>query len=188
MMAFKSTGLLLIILLLTLVFSILYPFYSIDQGIPEGIRENMGTSLLSGDIKNIQNALSTYSTKANGNCQKALNIINPLIKGDPQLSMNVSQNNAAGSPVAQPCASVDSINNQSPSDSKIINAINSCYGANYASVLNLLNTINSKPTNDALTNDPNFAKIIKTQTNQPVVSGPQSTYNTIYQYISAAQM
>ena len=177
-MAFKSVGILLIILLFTLVFSILYPFYSINEGI--------GTSLLTTDIKNIQSALTTYTTEATANCQTALNTINPLIPKDRSLSMNINQ--PSGSPLPNPCAKVDSINNQSPSNTDIMNAINTCYGANYSAVLNLLNTINSSPTNVALKNDPNFAQIIKTQTNNPVVSGPNSSVNLINNYVSAGAM
>jgi hypothetical protein len=175
---FKSIGILLILLFCTLVFSILYPFYSLKQDITEGI----GTSLLASDMTNIQGALTTYTTEATLNCQKAVNTINPLISSDPKLSMNVNQSNS--SPLPNPCATVDSISNQKPSNSNIIKAINTCYGSNYAAVLNLLDTINNAPTNVALKNDPNFAQIIKTQTDQPVVSGPQSSANLISTYIS----
>jgi hypothetical protein len=177
-MAFKSISILLVILLLALVFSILYPFYSIHEGI--------GSSLLATDITNIQAALTTYTTEATANCQKAINTINPLIPKDRSLSMSVNQPN--NSPLPNPCAKVDSINNQSPLNTDIINAINTCYGANYSAVLNLLNTINTAPTNIALKNDPNFAQIIKTQTNSPVVSGPNSSVNLINNYVSASSM
>jgi len=171
---FKSISILLIILFSALVFSILYPFFSIS--------ENIGTSLLATDITNIQSALTTYTTSATSNCQTAVNTINPLISSDPKLSMNINQANS--SPLPNPCATVDNIHNQSPSNTNIINAINTCYGANYAAVLNLLDTINSEPTNVALKNDPTFAQIMKTQTSQPVVSGPQSSANLISTYIS----
>lgn len=171
---FKSISILLIILFSALVFSILYPFFSIS--------ENIGTSLLATDITNIQSALTTYTTSATSNCQTAVNTINPLISSDPKLSMNINQANS--SPLPNPCATVDNIHNQSPSNTNIINAINTCYGANYAAVLNLLDTINSEPTNVALKNDPTFAQIIKTQTSQPVVNGPQSSANLISTYIS----
>lgn len=175
----KSIGILFAILILALVFSIIYPFYSINEG--------LGTSLLPGDISSIQTALTTYSTAANSNCQTAVNTINPLLNSDPKLSMNVTMPNDA--PVVQPCTTVDSIHNQGPSNTTIMNAINTCYGANYAAVLNLLNTINSPPANQALKNDPTgFGQLIKSNTDKPSVSGSQSTYNQIYQYISAAQM
>ena len=139
---FRSIGILLILLLCTLVFSILYPFYSLNHDITEGITEGIGTSLLASDMTNIQGALTTYTTEATLNCQKAVNTINPLISSDPKLSMNVNQSNS--SPLPNPCATVDSISNQKPSNSNIIKAINTCYGSNYAAVLNLLDTINNK--------------------------------------------
>jgi hypothetical protein len=167
-------GFLLIVLFFTLVFSILYPFFIIS--------ENIGTSLLSTDVSNIQTALTTYTSAATSNCQTAMNTINPLLSSDPKLSMNVNQSNS--SPLPNPCASVDNIHNQTPSNENIMNAINTCYGANYAAVLNLLNTLNSEPANVALKNDPIFAQIVKTQTNNPTVSGSQSSANVINNYVT----
>jgi len=172
---FKSIGILLIVLLSTLVFSILYPFFILNQ--TEGLTEGIGTSLTPADTATIQSALTTYTTAATSNCQTAVNTINPLIASDSKLSMNVNQANS--SPLPNPCATVDNINNQSPSNTNIINAINTCYGANYAAVLNLLNTINSAD----IKSDPTFSQIIKTQTNQPVVNGPQSSANLISTYV-----
>ena len=177
-MASKSVGsisILLVILFSTLVFSILYPFFSLNNA--EGLTEGLGTSLSPADAATVQAALTTYSTSATSNCQTAMNTINPLISSDPKLSMNVNQANS--SPLPNPCATVDSINNQSPSNTNIINAINTCYGANYAAVLNLLNTINSAD----IKSDPSFTQIMNTQTKQPVVSGPQSSANLISTYV-----
>ena len=71
-------------------------------------------------------------------------------------------------------------------DSGVVGAINTCYGNNYAAVLNLLNSINSSPLKQALADDPNFAQIVKTQTTNPSVSGQNSTYNMINGYVMGA--
>lgn len=173
-MGFVSWKILLLILLASIVFSILYPFYSLHEGI--------GSSLSSTDITNIQGALNTYSTTANTNCQKANNSILSVAGPDPQ-SMQITSTIKNNNSNTQ-CAILDQIANVA-TDTGVLGAVNTCYGENYAAVLNLLGQING-PFKQALADDANFAQIVKVQTANPSVSGQNSTFNTINTYVTGA--
>jgi hypothetical protein len=171
----RSVGILLIILLASIIFAILYPFYSINEG--------LASSLTGSDITNLQKVLQKYSDTANDNCQKTNNAILSLGSSDPQtMQINSAIKNNTSNTA---CTIVDQISNIA-TDSGVVGAINTCYGNNYAAVLNLLNSINSSPLKQALADDPNFAQIVKTQTTNPSVSGQNSTYNMINGYVMGA--
>jgi len=181
-MAKKGYGLLLIILFATLVFSMLYPFYT-------GIREGIGSSLTSVDISNVQQTLNTY-TKAvespEGTCAKALTEIKnakpPSGETDFLVSntipMTIQQNEGSTN-----CTLVDKIAALNSKNPSIVKAINTAYGEKYTAVLNMLNTIQQSP---AMNSDSNFATIVNAQMSNPSISGPSSSYNAIDQFIKTA--
>lgn len=181
-MAKKSYGILLIILFSTLVFSMLYPFYP-------GIREGLGSSLTAVDISNVQQSLNNYTTSVespDGACAKALTAIKsakpPPGETDIMVSntipMTIQQNEGATN-----CTLVDKVAALNTPNETVNHAINTCYGQKYAAVLNMLNTIQKSP---AMKSDSNFSTIVNTQLNAPNVSGQNSSYNAIRQYLNTA--
>lgn len=181
-MAKKTYGILLIILFATLVFSLLYPFYT-------GIREGIGSSLTAVDISNVQQSLNTYTSSVEspeGACAKALTKIKsakpPAGETDFTVSntipMTIQQNEGSTN-----CTLVDKVAALNSKNTSVLNAINTCYGEKYTAALNMLNTIQQSP---AMQSDNNFATIIKSQLDNPSISGANSSYNTINQFIKTA--
>jgi len=166
---------LFIILLASIIFSMLYPFYSLQEGI--------GSSLTSTDITNLQEVLKTYATTANENCHKANNSILTVSGKDSQhmkINSLIKNNNNTNTQ----CAILEQISAVA-TDTDILGAINTCYGSNYTAVLNLLSQING-PYKQSLKNDSNFEKIVEVQTKNPSTTGQSSTYNTINGYVMGA--
>lgn len=181
-MAKKSYGILLIILFATLVFSMLYPFYT-------GIREGLGTSLTAVDISNIQQSLNTYTNAVEspeGACAKALTAIKsakpPAGETDfivtNTIPMTIQQNEGSTN-----CTLVDKIAALNSKNTSVLNAINTCYGQKYTAALNMLTTIQQSP---AIKSDSSFANIVNIQLNNPSVNGSNSSYNTINEFIKTA--
>lgn len=181
-MAKKGYGLLLIILFATLVFSMLYPFYT-------GIREGIGSSLTAVDISNVQQSLNTYTTAVespDGACAKALTTMKnakpPAGETDftvtNTIPMTIQQNEGSTN-----CTLVDKVAALNSTNATIIKAINTAYGQKYTAVLNMLNTIQQSP---AVKSDSNFATIVNAQLSNPSINGPNSSYNTIDQFIKTA--
>ena len=181
-MAKKTYGILLIILFATLVFSMLYPFYT-------GIREGIGSSLTAVDISNVQQSLNSYTTAVEspeGACATALSAIkeakHPPGETDFTLTntipMTIQQNEGSTN-----CSLVDKIAGLNSQNASITKAINTCYGQKYSAVLNMLNTIQKSP---AMKSDTSFAMIVNTQLSNPSINGSNSAYNSINQYIKIA--
>lgn len=180
-MARKNIGILVIILLGALVFSVLYPFYS-------GIHEGMGSSLTSSDIRIVQDSLDTYVTTVEspgGACDTALKAIqNAKPEGDDQIlltqtiPLTISSNKDS-----KTCAVIDKIQALNPQNTDVSNALNTCYGQKYAAALTLLNTIKNS---SAMTSDTTFATTVKNQINSPSVKGTDSSYEQIKQYLDIA--
>lgn len=181
-MAKKTYGILLIILFATLVFSMLYPFYS-------GIREGIGSSLTAVDISNVQQSLNSYTTAVEspeGACAIALSAIKeakpPPGETDFTLTntipMTIQQNEGSTN-----CTLVDKVAGLNSQNASVTKAINTCYGQKYSAVLNMLNTIQQSP---AMRSDTNFAMIVNTQLSNPSINGSNSAYNSINQYIKIA--
>jgi hypothetical protein len=182
----KTIYMLLFILLATLVFSIIFPFYTVQEG--------LASSLSSEDISTVQNALDSYTNEVEGTsgaCDTALSKIKEvsmkktgdktdvLIKNTIPLTIQQNQENKS-------CVIIDKIAALNPPNKDIAAQINTCYGKKYTAVLNMLNTINNS---SAVTNDKEFGVIIKNQLNTPsVTGGMDSTFSTINQYISVAKM
>lgn len=162
---------LFIILLVSIVFSMLYPF-----------KEGIGSSLTSTDITNLQGALKDYANTANENCQKANNSILTLSGKDPQ-SMQINST-IKNNTINTQCAILEQISGVA-TETDILGVVNTCYGSNYTAVLNLLEQING-PFNQALKNDSNFEKIVEVQTKNPSIHGQTSTYNMINSYVTGA--
>jgi hypothetical protein len=181
-MAKKGYGILLIILFATLVFSMLYPFYT-------GIREGLGSSLTAVDISNVQQTLNTYTTAVespDGACAKALTEIKSA-KPPPgetdftvtnTIPMTIQQNEGSTN-----CTLVDKVAALNSNNESVLKAINTAYGQKYTAVLTMLNTIQQSP---AMKSDSNFAMIVNTQLKNPSISGPNSSYNAIDQFIKTA--
>ena len=181
-MAKKGYKILLIILFATLVFSMLYPFYT-------GIREGLGSSLTAVDISGIQQTLNTYTTTVespDGACAKALTEIKGA-KPPPgetdftvtnTIPMTIQQNEGSTN-----CTLVDKVAALNSTNPTILKAINTAYGQKYTAVLTMLNTIQLSP---AMKSDSNFAMIVNTQLSNPSINGPNSSYNTIDQFIKTA--
>lgn len=181
-LTWKTTGILLIILIGTLVFSILYPFYT-------GVQEGMGSSMTSSDIKSVEDALDDYVKTVEspgGVCDAALKEIkNAKPDGTDDLiltqtiPLTISSNKDSKS-----CSIVDKIQTLNPRNAGVIKALSACYGDKYAATLTMLNTIE---TSSASTNDRTFATMVKNQINNPVVKGADSSYDQISQYLDIAK-
>lgn len=179
----KRYGILLIILIATLLFSMLYPFYT-------GIREGIGSSLTAVDISNVQQTMNTYTTAVespDGACAKALKEIKGAKPppGDTDfiltntIPMTIQQSEGSTN-----CTLIDKVAALNSNNPSVLNAINTAYGQKYTAVLTMLNTIQQSP---AMESDNDFAMIINTQLSNPSVSGPNSSYNAIDQFIQMAE-
>lgn len=184
----KTIYMLLFILLATLVFSIIYPFYTVQQ------IEGLASSLSSEDISTVQKALDTYTNEVegpSGACPEALSKIKEVsmkITGDKTdtlikntIPLTIQQNEENKS-----CVIVDKVAALNPPNKDIAAQINTCYGKKYTAVLNMLNTINNS---SAVKTDKEFGVIIKNQLTSPsVTGGTESSFSTINKYLTVARM
>jgi hypothetical protein len=178
----KTTGILLVILLGALVFSIIYPFYS-------GIQEGLGSSITSTDIKIIEDAMEEYVKEVEspgGACDTALKAIqNAKPEGTDDILLNqtipltISSNKES-----KTCAVIDKIQALNPKNKSVTNALNTCYGKKYSAALTMLNTIQDS---SAMIDDSTFSTMVKNQISNPSVKGMESSYEQIKQYLDIAK-
>jgi hypothetical protein len=181
-LTYKTTGILIVILLGALVFSMLYPFYG-------GIQEGLGSSLTSTDYKDIQDAMDDYIKEVEspkGACDVA---IQDVQKAKPQGNDNVELSQTipltiSSNKDSKVCSTIDKIDAINPKNTDVIKAINTCYGKKYAATLAMLNKIKVLP---AMTNDNAFATTVKNELNAPSVKGMDSSYDKIKEYLDIAK-
>ena len=159
---------LFVILICSLVFSLIYPFYTTIHKIP--LVEGMAAT----DISNIQQPIDTYfNTVEKGACYTALS----KIKSFPNAStimQTINQQDISN------CSIIDNISNLNKPDTNIQKAINDCYGQKYSAVLTMIDSIRSSST---YKNDSKFSSFFDNSAKSPSVKGNNSTPDAIQQYI-----
>jgi hypothetical protein len=172
----KRIGILIFFLFMTLTFSIQYPFFSIHEGLTGN--SSKAKMLSVEDISGINQTLSNYYSVTETNCKTTIDAIQKL---------NIKSINEAiqkGVDLSY-CTVVDNISSSYPTNQKVNDLINTCYGKKYTEVLNILTEIQN---GSVYASNSEFATYINNLSSTPSISGSKETVKTIQKYLGMSDM